>query len=686
MSEQIISALRSGDAKAALELAKALLAQAPQDPDAHYWLALSHQGLGDKALALAAIDTAIEMAPERNEFAMVRSVMLLGEEDLAAAQSGLMDALALNPNQIEAYVALIHIGLAQKNIPEARRLLRLVERVNADSEHVQLAKGAVLQAEGDLDEALRHFTRAAEINPSNPLALSSLGMLYLGRNMPAFAEQALKRAYALAPGNVVLLRGLLQSQLSQDQFETAERTADELLRHAPGDQNSLFLRGQLRASRKELPGAVEDARALHRLDPENAGFLTQLVTWLIQDGRHDEARAELQAAVDRSPHNDAFWQLLANFEMTVAHGDPRPVILRWLMLNPDSGLAHDTFAAYHEHVGEFEAAGDEADKALAHSESFATSQFIKLRQEIRDNPALALKRAENLVPKARNTDSQRMILAWLGIIHDRLGHYGSAADAFRLMSTILLAAKPLPMPMPADHVPEAEALQGRLLWAPVGVRMERIFNALVPLLGNRLLIDRNVHLPERLDGFGAFRPLPGTPEAGSAAKWLAGVAAMGVAAEDAVDWIPQWDAYTAAALPGTELVALLVDPRDAFLNWMVFGSAQGYGFLVDELESARWLELSCSAVANTLDNGPQAVHVVKIDELDSQAESIGMQLQRALGLTAAPDSGTLSRPNLALGGMANQFPAGHWRHYREAFGQAFAMLTPVAVRLGYPEA
>ncbi len=56
------------------------LAQAPQNPEGHYWLALSHQGLGEKALALSAIDKAIELAPERNDFTMIRSIMQLGEQ------------------------------------------------------------------------------------------------------------------------------------------------------------------------------------------------------------------------------------------------------------------------------------------------------------------------------------------------------------------------------------------------------------------------------------------------------------------------------------------------------------------------------------------------------------------------------------------------------------------------------
>ena len=58
--------------------------------------------------------------------------------------------------------------------------------------------------------------------------------------------------------------------------------------------------------------------------------------------------------------------------------------------------------------------------------------YVETQRELRadcPNESLALKRAEGLVAKARNTDSQRMILAWLGIIHDRLGQYAAAADA-----------------------------------------------------------------------------------------------------------------------------------------------------------------------------------------------------------------------------------------------------------------
>jgi hypothetical protein len=199
------------------------------------------------------------------------------------------------------------------------------------------------------------------------------------------------------------------------------------------------------------------------------------------------------------------------------------------------------------------------------------------------------------------------------------------------------------------------------------------------------LADRNQPSPARDDGFGAFRAEPGTEYAGSAFSWRTGVQALGLQPAEAVDWLPQWDGYTAAALAGTELTALIIDPRDALINWLVFGSAQSYVFLPKIPQSAKWLAAGLYALAETIDHGPQTVHVIRIDAPETDALAIAAQLQSALATDAAPDASVLATPVLALGGMPNRFPAGHWRNYRDAFAEAFAVLTPLSVRLGYPQ-
>jgi tetratricopeptide (TPR) repeat protein len=684
MSEQIIHALKQGDAKHALALAEAMVEQMPSQSESYYWLALAYQGLAEKTLALSAIDNAIALAPDQNDYAMIRSVMLLGDADLATAQSGLMDTLALNPNQLDAYVGLIHIAVAQKNIPEAKRVLKLAERVNDNAIEVLIAKGSIAQAEGNIDNALNYYTQASAINPNHALALSSMGICYLHKHMPVFAEQALKRASAQTPKNIGILRALLQSQLDQELLSDAEQTLSSILHLTPDDAASLQLRNQLRHSIKDGIGALDDAYALYALRPNDVHVLAGLCTQLIQAAQFEKAQELLQAALDKNMDSDALWQLHWGFE-SAYHGNGQAIIDAWLNQLPESALAHEALAVYLESINHLDASVVAVDKALLLSENLPLAQFVKLRHEFRDNPQHALIRAEQLAHSANNPESQRMIQAWLGLINDHLGQFERAADAFKEMVKFVLPLKTLPTPSPAMTMSTAPELSGRLLWAPTGARIERVFNVLAPELGANLLIDRNQPTPAREVGFGPIRAQPNSPDAGTALNWQMGILALGLQTSDVVDWIPHWDAYTAEALRGTELLTLVIDPRDALLNWMVFGSAQSYVFPPHILQSAKWLAAAYHAIADTIAHGPQKVHVVYMDNLDTAAQQISLQLQQALHLNNPPNVEQLAKPVRALGGMPNQFPAGHWRHYQSAFHEAFAVLSPAAVRLGYPE-
>jgi uncharacterized protein YhaN len=161
-----------------------------------------------------------------------------------------------------------------------------------------------------------------------------------------------------------------------------------------------------------------------------------------------------------------------------------------------------------------------------------------------------------------------------------------------------------------------------------------------------------------------------------------GIQANGLSPEAVVDWLPHWDAGTAAALAGTELIALVIDPRDALLNWLVFGCEQSYVLHPKIMPSAQWLAAAYQAVLDTKTQGPQVVHVLM---LDADVSTVAAALQRVLALDTMPESAVLEHAPLALGGLPRQFPAGHWRHYRDSFGAAFDLLTPAAVALGYPQ-
>jgi hypothetical protein len=118
----------------------------------------------------------------------------------------------------------------------------------------------------------------------------------------------------------------------------------------------------------------------------------------------------------------------------------------------------------------------------------------------------------------------------------------------------------------------------------------------------------------------------------------------------------------------------ICDPRDMLLDWLAFGSAAPFAMpSVDE--AAAWLAGSLGQAAALFENQWYPNRVVRTDTIGNDpriaAELVGEALQVSM---PAP---------LAIGPA--HFPAGHWRHYRQALGDAFAVLAPIAQRMGYPE-
>ena len=92
-------------------------------------------------------------------------------------------------------------------------------------------------------------------------------------------------------------------------------------------------------------------------------------------------------------------------------------------------------------------------------------------------------------------------------------------------------------------------------------------------------------------------------------------------------------------------------------------------------EAARWLSSVLAQVADLHDADLYPHRLLRVDDsLDD-----GVALARQLGEALAAN---LPVPLRELGPA--RFAAGHWRDYRDALGEAFALLAPVAVRLGYP--
>ena len=168
-----------------------------------------------------------------------------------------------------------------------------------------------------------------------------------------------------------------------------------------------------------------------------------------------------------------------------------------------------------------------------------------------------------------------------------------------------------------------------------------------------------------------------TPEA-LVAQWREQLPARGLKDGAVIDWLLWWDNALLWALrpqlPEGRLIIALRDPRDMLLEWIAFGAPAP--FAVNSVhEAAEWLARSLAQVATLHEQDLYPNALVRIDDIGHDAQAMAQHLGNLFGMRFPP------APTLGPARMA----PGHWRDYRDEMGPAFALLTSVAVRLGYPE-
>lgn len=673
MLADITEALGRGDTAAALAHARDLLAQEPGNAQAQHLLGVCLQRTGDLRGARAAFERAVELGPDMADHRVSLASMQLAAGEREPALRLLAEAVQLNPNLLVAYVLLAQDALANGNIDEAERNLRLAQRIAPAHPQVLVIEGYVSDARGQPDHSLKAFTRAVQVAPKSPTAQLAMGRAYLARAMWPFAEQAFVNALANDSAySYTTVQLLVRARVAQGKEDEAFQAVGEALAKRPGDIALHALRGQMFLDLGRVAQALEDFGTVLDIQPAALPVLESMIPLMVQSGRGAEVLARAEAAVAAAPGNDGAWRLLHRAAVATG-GDPMAVIARWREALPGSDACLEVNAIHEESRGNFEAALRLADEALARNPELFTSNLIKAREEARSAPEAALARLQGMLDKATADPVRRVIEHALGTVLDAMGRHAEAAARFRAM-----LALPVDQPVPLPNVlPASEGTAGSagssFLWTITGLDARHLLGTLKSRLGIHLCTDRIGNLLSP-DGFGALRFEPGHPEAGTAARWRQWREAQGLDPAKIVDWMPHVDAQSLAALGDSRWLAVLVDPRDAFLNWMVRGAFQGYAFPADTGMAAEWLARTLESLADLGEREPDKLVLVRLDQ---DAAAAGETLEKALGL---------SEPLPSLVGRDLRFPAGHWRHYLPAFEAEFARLGAVAQRLGYPAA
>jgi tetratricopeptide (TPR) repeat protein len=667
------------------------LAKHPDDVGALHLLGVLRHQRGDAGEGARLLARAHKLAPNDANIELSLASLAFRDGDHEAARRGFERALRLDPNLAGAHAGVGQIALMRGDQALAEQHFRTALRA-AEEPHALAGLGALLLERGEHDAALRHLGRAADLAPRDAMIQTLLGRAFVLRGTPAFAEQAFTNALRLQPDQHQVRAWLAELLLTAQRPGEAEPHYRELLAEPGFAVIAQVGLADVARAQGRLDDAVAGYRAALALEPVQSMPVRVLAWVLARLGRGDEGIAAYDAYLVHAPDDHAVRTARADLLMLAGRLPESEVEWRGLLeRDPGDMQARSRLALLAEQLGQPDAAQAQAEIVLGAQPDDAEMRLIRIRALLRaGDDAAARVQLDALDQRSLSEDQTRLRWNYLGRLHDKAGEAGDALRCFSEAQRGTPAAMPtLAEPRPELQAALAEAVGEPWPQAPIlllgtpGSGVERVAALLADQPQLTVLRDR-IGALMRNDDFNQPRfqhycgELGDADREGLRERYLAPLRAANIPLDHTlVDWLPRWDAHLLAlirrAMPGTRLVIVERDPRDALMNWLAFGWATGFP-CSEPGAAVEWLLRARRHLAFGGELAEPRRLVVAADALLDDAQGHGGELARFLGVDALRPGAQLAAMAQGLGGLPVRFAAGHWQAYRDVLAEPFARL------------
>jgi len=154
---------------------------------------------GDYESAIRLLTKTLEYLPLHTDARRNLAMAYLESGNQEEAINQLIDVLRLDPKDIWAHVLLGNIyGMYRKDFDSAEPFYRKAYEINPDDSYLLHNYASLKGSKKQIEEAIRMFERAIDLNPSYPNSYLGLAMLLVGENRNSDSLFALRRLFSQA--------------------------------------------------------------------------------------------------------------------------------------------------------------------------------------------------------------------------------------------------------------------------------------------------------------------------------------------------------------------------------------------------------------------------------------------------------------------------------------------------------
>lgn len=261
-----------GDTKASTELLERLATKNPSGR-AYAMLGQNYESIKEWKLAAGAFNKAAELEPAQLEFKSQAALDETRAGQLDDAIKAYQEVADAKPLEAEPYIRMAEIRQEQRNIEEARRLIDKAKEIDKYSPEVHRADALLLAEEGKLPEAITamkgvlDMTAKPNYDPQQKAAraglFEELGGLYRRNEQYDQAVDSFKQMLALDPdeGSEAVLQ-IVETHREAKEYPKAQEEADAALAKYPNNPKIRSVRAQLFSDEGKTDEAVAELRKM----------------------------------------------------------------------------------------------------------------------------------------------------------------------------------------------------------------------------------------------------------------------------------------------------------------------------------------------------------------------------------------------------------------------------------------
>jgi len=168
-------------------------------------------------------------------------------------------------------------------------------------------KAALARSNDNLEEAIRYYQDALQLEPNNGLLFRNLGVLLFEAGEIPRSAHTLRRANELNPNDVYTLIYLSRAHLNLKDYESAKTYLKIAEKKASQDPNILTALADLYRKMKFKTEAKDAYEKAIELDPENAHSYSGLGQLYYESKKYQRAIGKFKKAAELSPEDGDIW-------------------------------------------------------------------------------------------------------------------------------------------------------------------------------------------------------------------------------------------------------------------------------------------------------------------------------------------------------------------------------------------